>query len=89
MNLLTLDEARTTIATSGLRLVQRCDTTDPSAITAMLHGYSRPKLTARDRGLVRRHRQTIDHVTALGYAAEANDELDGITSVAGLTPDAI
>lgn len=84
MNLLTLDEARSTVARSALRLLDRCDTTDPAVLHALLFGVYVPAASVHDQRLTRRHRRVLDHVTALGYGDEASDELDGLDAVISL-----
>jgi hypothetical protein len=90
MSLLTLDEARRAVVTSGRRLLRRCDTGDQFTVAVMLWGAGGLEgLSARDRALADRHRRVLDDVIALGYGAEAADELAGIASAAGFDPDRI
>jgi hypothetical protein len=86
MTLRTLDEARHSIARSALRLIERCDSTDPQLIAAMLHGACVATTSSHDQLLARRHRRILDHVTVLGYGGEARDELDSITTTLGVDP---
>jgi hypothetical protein len=84
---MTLDEARAATAASAWRLVDDADTHNPIRLGEMLWARDRiVGLSARDRRLTRRHRDVLDHVTALGFYREACDELDGVASALGL-PD--
>ena len=90
MNLLTLDEARQVVVTSAWRLLRRCETRNELAIAAMLWGAGTLEgLSVRDRVLAGRHRRVLDGVIALGYGAEAADELAGISSAQGFDADSI
>jgi len=84
MNVLSLDEARLAIVTSARRLLRRCATDDPFTVVCMLWGAGLEHLDGRDRTLADRHRQLLDVLIVAGYWAEAADELDGISSAAGL-----
>jgi hypothetical protein len=90
MNLLTLDEARQVVVTSAWRLLRRGETRNELAIAAMLCGAGALEgLSVRDRVLAERHRRVLDEVIALGYGAEAADELAGISSAQGFDADSI
>ncbi len=85
LRLLTLDEAREVVVHSAIRLLERCHTDEPFEVTAMLWGAGTlDRLDPADRALARRHRRVLDTVIELGYGAEIVDELDGVSSSAGL-----
>jgi hypothetical protein len=90
MNLLTLDEARTErrhldeAATAALRDPKRVGDCGDAVGRRRHRGFS-----VRDRVLAGPHRRVLDEVIALGYGAEAADELAGISSAEGFDADSI
>ncbi len=86
-DLLTIDEARARISTSALDLVRHCHARHPATVTAMLWGSGDlPGLDRHDTHVAEQHRHVLDDIVALGYLAEAHQQLDGIASAVGL-PD--
>jgi hypothetical protein len=82
--LYTLDEARQLAVTSARVVIGRRHTNDAPVLHAMIRGEDNIQPThPTDRRQAQRHRRILDQLSALGYGAEINDDLDGIIDALG------
>ncbi len=84
MTLWTLDEAREAVVASATALLDQASC-DAAEICLLLWGAGAVEgLSETDRALGQQHRAVLDNVIDLGYESEAVDELEGMSSAAGL-----
>lgn len=84
MTLWTLDEAREAVVASAATLLDQANC-EAAEICFLLWGAGAVEsLSETDRVLGQQHRAVLDNVIALGYESEAVDELEGMSSAAGL-----
>jgi hypothetical protein len=83
--LLTLDEARSAVASSSLRLLRLADA-PPEVLARMIWGSLEATECpgSRNRRLFACHRRVLRLVERAGHGDVIDDELDGVCSAAGL-----